>query len=930
MRNLLSLAALLGALSATVSAPALAQLEPQPTDFEAEPPARAPQLTRPPELVEGAEPIYPEAAHAEGRGGEVILRITIDAAGLVSRVDVVQSAGADLDFAAMGATTNFVFVPAEIDHKAAPVAIEYRTVFEVAEVAVEVPVEEPPLPDDVVAGPEEVGPVNLMGVVREAASKIPLGGVEVTVEISPGFLSEEEALALDGEPLLKTAYSDDEGRFAFRGLPRGRHRVSFGYAGYEPSFIDEDIVEGERTDVIIYLTPREANRFETVIRERRAKKEVSKVSLSREEVRRVPGTFGDPLRVIENLPGLARAPFVGGALIVRGASPSDTGVYFDGVQIPLLYHFGGLTSIVNPEFLEDISFYPGGFGPYYGRATAGIVDVESRRLNLSTFRGYAEVDVLDSGFFFGGPVKIGDLPTVTFAAAARRSYIDALIPTVLDVIVGPEGQGIVAAPVYWDYQVKLEMAPLPGQRFSLFAFGSDDDLQVISQGTGVNDGVDLGLKQSFHRLVGRWESRLPGGIRHFAQPYVGLNWTDVGIDSELGVSAAIGQYTWTWGLRDELRIKPVEQVELAVGIDYVGSTFGVELDIPLPLEIGSFPRVTPRITGTNQQLGTSGMVHSGALYAEALLTPVPGVLLVPGVRAELGHVTIDDQEQPGGRKTEGVDVALWNVDPRFTARWEILKGTALKGAFGVYRQAPAAQQLLQESGNPHLLQPRALQFIVGAEHNLTRDLFLDVQAYYTGRDLLVQSSNELINRGNGQVDPLFYNNGGLGRTVGVEVLLRHNLTKHFFGWIAYTLSRTEVDLDEDAEDFDLTGFDQTHILTLVGQTSLPWNFTLGARFRLVSGAPTTLPVGSVHDLDTTDYIRLTGGAPARLPTFHQLDVRVDKKWVFDTFSLTTYLDLLNVYNAENAEGFQEDYRHREREPIPSLPIVPVFGVSGEF
>ena len=62
-----------------------------------------------------------------------------------------------------------------------------------------------------------------------------------------------------------------------------------------------------------------------------------------------------------------------GVIIVRGANPGDSGTYFDGVEIPLLYHFGGLTSVVNAEFLEDIAFYPGGFGAYYGRATAGIV-----------------------------------------------------------------------------------------------------------------------------------------------------------------------------------------------------------------------------------------------------------------------------------------------------------------------------------------------------------------------------------------------------------------------------------------------------------------------------------------------------------------------------------------------------------------------------
>ena len=88
---------------------------------------------------------------------------------------------------------------------------------------------------------------------------------------------------------------------------------------------------------------------------------------------------------------------------------------------------------------------------------------------------------------------------------------------------------------------------------------------------------------------------------------------------------------------------------------------------------------------------------------------------------------------------------------------------------------------------------------------------------------------------------------------------------------------------------------------------------------------------SLHDLDTTNYGQIaTRFGTSRLPPFHQLDLRIDRKWVFEAFSMTTYLDLLNVYNQQNAEGYQDDFRYREREPIPSLPILPVIGASGEF
>jgi TonB family protein len=976
-------------LLCTFAPGASAQLEQQPTNFEQEEldrkaKERKPrQLTKAPELLEAVDPVYPESARAEGREGVVILRIDIDSEGLVSAVSVLQSAGADLDWAAMGAVSQFVFSPAEFDNEPAPVAIEYQQNF-----ALDIVVEQVPTDEALAAEAEalaaaageagegeegqasivgETGPINFTGVIREAGNKVELDGVEVSVEVELPIPEGVDTNAPDFEPPLdiRTAYTDEEGRFYFRGVPNGRHRVAYALTGYEPSFSLEDFGDNERTEVVIYLEPLVSNKFETVVRERRARKEVAKVTLSREEAKKIPGTFGDPLRVVENLPGLARAPFIGGALIVRGANPGDTGTYFDGVPIPILYHFGGLKSVVNAEFLEEISFYPGGFPAYYGRAIAGIVDVRSRDLNMKYFKGAVDVSVIDTSFFFGGPIKVHEsLPEVTIAAAARRSYIDALIPIALDVFSGigviPD-TGIVAAPVYWDYQLKAETRPWSGHIFSVFAFGSQDDLSVV--GSDGDQGINLGVFQTFHRLVGRYQWRGPAGFTHTFQPFLGIQSTDIGLGTQGagGLGLGIGQFQYNWGLRDELRWKPNDFLEIAGGFDYLANTFNLEIDIPLPLEIGSFPRVQPRIPPVNTRFGNQSFIHRPAFYVEGVLTPIPRLQIVPSVRMDAYYFTFTGEEQDDGTREVDDNALLWNVDPRITGRFSVFRGTTVKGAIGVYRQPPDGFSLAPGIGNPHLVPPRAIQLIGGFEQRLTEFLNLDVQAYFTARDLLVQSTNEFIQEGNGSFSPVGSTNGGLGRTFGVEFLLRHEISRYslswmrdlyknilgenlypaflnkifsevgLFGWIAYTLSRSEIDTSESRKSYQLTSFDQTHILTLVGQANLPLGFTFGGRFRLVSGNPSSLPLGSVHDLDTTNYNGFsTRPGWTRLPTFHQLDLRIDRKFVFDNFSLTPYLDLLNAYNQQNAEFFQVDYRSRERELIPSLPILPNFGLQGEF
>jgi len=98
---------------------------------------------------------------------------------------------------------------------------------------------------------------------------------------------------------------------------------------------------------------------------------VTRRALEQREITRIAGTNGDALRSIENMPGVARPPFIAGGLIIRGSAPADTDIFVDGTAIPIAYHFGGLSSVIPSELLTRIDFYPGNFGPEYSRALGG-------------------------------------------------------------------------------------------------------------------------------------------------------------------------------------------------------------------------------------------------------------------------------------------------------------------------------------------------------------------------------------------------------------------------------------------------------------------------------------------------------------------------------------------------------------------------------
>src|SRR5262249_31617244 len=159
-----------------------------------------------------------------------------------------------------------------------------------------------------------------------------------------------------------------------------------------------------------------AGTYATTVVGEREKLEVTRRNLERRELTTVPGTFGDPLRVLQNLPGLARSPWASGLLLIRGSNPNDSGVFRHGDRLPPPYPFLGGPSILNPEFLDSIDLYPGGFPARFGRFSGGIIEVNPRPTASDGFHGSAKIDLLDTGVYARVPIS----KDITFAAAGRR------------------------------------------------------------------------------------------------------------------------------------------------------------------------------------------------------------------------------------------------------------------------------------------------------------------------------------------------------------------------------------------------------------------------------------------------------------------------------------------------------------------------------
>ena len=164
----------------------------------------------------------------------------------------------------------------------------------------------------------------------------------------------------------------------------------------------------------------EEEAFEFVVTAPRIRREVVSTEVTATEAHRVPGTQGDVLRVVENLPGVARASAGSGTLVVWGASPQDTRTYVGGMRIPRLYHDGGFRSVLPADMVRSVELVPGGYAAMYGRGIGGIVNIRLRPLDEAGVHGSVSVDAIDAAASMRAEVT----PQFHVAAAFRRSHLD--------------------------------------------------------------------------------------------------------------------------------------------------------------------------------------------------------------------------------------------------------------------------------------------------------------------------------------------------------------------------------------------------------------------------------------------------------------------------------------------------------------------------
>jgi TonB family protein len=652
-------------------------------------------------------------------------------------------------------------------------------------------------------------------------------------------------------------------------------------------------------DVVVHGTPR--------------RRDVTDVTISAAQASKVAGTQGDPIKVLENLPGLARPSFGSGQLIVWGSSPGETRTYVDGVEVPALFHGSALRSTVNGDLVRDVTLTPGAYGADYGRALGGMVRVETKDLPPAGVHGYAGADTLDGSGMV--TAALGD--RVRVGVAARYGWLDG----VLRAVDAPNVDQFFAIPRYSDYQAKVQIALRPRESLDAVFLGSRDDLSEVIPDSDPAHARSETTSTDYQRFYLRYRRLLDDGASIEAVPFIGHDTSNLG--ASFGANpATLDESTFRWGLRSSYRTRVADPVTFSLGIELDGSSAqvfrnGSMLIPPREGDISVFGQ--PPGGDTNTDTWTAGVIDVAPYVAASFdLGPLS---VSPGLRID-GFLLQTSRQTPrvGETPSIGFEQIQGEVEPRISARLRVTPRLSVLGAAGVYSQPPDPADLSAVFGNPKLGLEIADHASLGQALMLAPTLSLETLAFYKWMSGLAVRDPSPTPK---LAETLLQE--GVGRAYGVQVLLRQQRWHGFFGWVAYTMSRSER-MDTPGSSWRLFDYDQPHVLTVVASKELQ-AWTVGLRFRYATGLPRTPVAGAFYDAKDDVYQPIFGPQNSiRLPAFSQLDLRVDRSFlVGESARVLVYVEGLNVTNRANGEEYIYNTDYTRRGIITGLPAIAVVG-----
>ncbi len=694
--------------------------------------------------------------------------------------------------------------------------------------------------------------------------------------------------------------SDLDGNFLFTGLQPGFVRLQVSSVGFEGRVTEEFMVTNARTaniDIPMREVPLELEVVEVRASpfERREESPVSMRRIGIQEIERSPGSNRDISKVIQSLPGVAFTPAFRNDVIIRGGGPAENSFFLDGMEIPNINHFatqgasGGPVGIINVDFIREVEYYSGAFPANRGNALSSVfefrqINGNSEKLNIRTTLGASDVALTADG-----PLT----PNTTFIMSARRSYLQFIFGVV----------GLPFLPTYNGFQFKTNTK-----------LGDRAELSFI--GIGAIDNNDLNLDANETEEQRYILDYLPVNEQwNYAVGAVYRRFRDRGFD------------TWVISrnmLRNVAYKYPGNDESLPRSLDYVSDEIENKIRFERLLQTGDFRirfgaggEYAKYLNSTQQQLFFMNQLQlidyqsdldmfKGSMFAQATRSFMGQRLTLSlGVRSDFNNYSAS-MANP-----------LDQLSPRLSASYRLRDNLWLNANTGRYYQLPAYTTLGFRNNQGVLVNREnelryigVNQLVGGVEWLPSQSSKLTLESFYKQYGNYPFSLRDSISLGTrpadfGVIGDEEVVSTGNGRAFGAELLYRNQDLRGFNVILSYTFVRSEF--TNAREEYIPSAWDNRHILILTALRKLPRNWDVGLKWRFSGGAPYTpydLGLSSnrqAWDAQGMAYLDYSRFNSERLPAFHQLDLRVDRQFFLERWSLMLYLDIQNVYNFQSTQ-----------------------------
>jgi len=707
--------------------------------------------------------------------------------------------------------------------------------------------------------------------------------------------------------------SDEKGEFIFEKLNYSTFRIEVNVIGYKPVTKSDIVISSDKPyDLLIELVPSEITTGDIDVEanyfQKNSDENTSVTDFDYEEVRRAPGAAEDISRMLQTAPGVSMGNDQRNDLIVRGGSPFENLLLIDGIEVPNISHFGsqstssGAITFINLKFIRDTKIYTGGFPVKYGDRLSSVVDIKFREGSKTNYYNNLELSMIGFGGTFEGPIT----KKSSYLVSVRRSYLDLMKDAIR----------LTAVPNYWDFNVKLNYDIDDNNKISLLGVSG---LDKISADTKDAKSVD---DEPFNSDVNTKFVTVGANYSHFFKKgYLQA------IVSNSNSNYSVDVFNSDFTERQVKNRSNDNETNAKVDLNYqLGKMFYVNLGA-----------------------GTKHGVYDNDIYVKSDTTPqgyyVPAInsnrtINTNKLSANIGITGkfLDNKlvVNLGGRYDYFDFIRLKNTfSPRIGVSYSVIPSTTLNASYGIYYQNPAPLWLVVDDRNKNLNSIRCDQYIVGVEHSFSPELKASIEAYekrYKDYPVSVSEPNFILIDGGSSFRPNLVGEAvslGKGYVRGIDISLQKKLSGNgIYGMINYSYSKSGFTALTGGEKPG--AFDPTHQFTVIAGYQVAEDWLIGLKFKYAGGRPYT-------PFDVQKSIQAGRGVydmskfnSEKYPAYQRLDLRVDKKFYIGHTSLTTYLELQNVYNKSNA---YEYFWNKDKQAVGTIynwSFMPVGGFSYLF